>query len=60
MLDGRSDVYSLGATLYELVTLRAALAATIARKSCDVSPSDEPRPLRRLNPAIPADSRRSS
>jgi WD40 repeat protein/serine/threonine protein kinase len=55
IVDHRADVYSLGATLYELLTLhpvhdghdRAELLHQIA--------FGEPRPLRSRNPAIPRD-----
>jgi serine/threonine protein kinase len=54
-LDHRTDVYSLGITLYELLTGRPAFD-TIARGELLRSIADvEPPPLRKLVPAIPAD-----
>ena len=54
MLDGRSDVYSLGATLYELGTLHPAFGGDDREEVLRRIAHDEPRPPRRLNPAIPA------
>jgi serine/threonine protein kinase len=55
VIDQRTDVYSLGATLYELLTLRPAFdghdRAEILRRIAQ----EEPRPLRRLNLAVPTD-----
>jgi hypothetical protein len=53
--DARSDIYSLGLTLYELLTLRPALEDN-SRSSVigKITHSEPPRP-RKLNPAIPPD-----
>jgi WD40 repeat protein/serine/threonine protein kinase len=54
-IDGRTDIYSLGVTLYELLALHPAFdgqdRAEILRRIAE----EEPQPLRRLNPAVPGD-----
>jgi serine/threonine protein kinase len=53
--DARSDVYSLGITLYEMLTLRPAFDPTDRARLIErVSREDPPRP-RRLDPHIPRD-----
>jgi WD40 repeat protein/serine/threonine protein kinase len=54
LLDGRTDVYSLGATLYELLTLRPAFAGDDRQEVLQRIAHGEPQPPRRLNQAIPA------
>jgi tetratricopeptide (TPR) repeat protein len=54
-IDHRTDVYSLGVTLYELLTLRPAFGATDRQELLRQIAFEEPRPRRRLNRAVPAE-----
>ncbi len=52
-LDHRTDVYSLGVTLYELVTLQPAVEGQDRQEVLRKIAQDEPTPPRCLNPSIP-------
>ncbi len=53
--DARSDVYSLGLTLYEMCTLRRAWSASTAEELIEkITRSEPPRP-RKVDPSIPRD-----
>jgi eukaryotic-like serine/threonine-protein kinase len=54
-VDARSDVYSLGVTLYELLALRPAFAADTAHATLRDVLRAEPPALRAVNPAVPRD-----
>jgi serine/threonine protein kinase len=54
-LDHRADVYSLGTTLYELLTLRPAFEGRDRQQLLRDITSEEPPQPRRLNKAVPAD-----
>ena len=55
LVDARSDVYSLGATLYELLTLQPVHPGDDRQQLLTEIATNEPTSLRKLNPAIPFD-----
>jgi serine/threonine protein kinase len=55
VVDQRTDVYALGATLYELLTLRPAFDGRDHQELLRQIALDEPVPPRRHNPSVPRD-----
>ena len=53
--DARSDIYSLGMTLYEMLTLEPAFRASHRVQLIHAILHEEPRPPRALDPRIPRD-----
>lgn len=53
-LDARSDLFSLGLVLYEMVTGRRAFKGSTRTSVHDAVLHDAPSPVRPLNPAVPA------
>jgi eukaryotic-like serine/threonine-protein kinase len=54
-VDHRTDLYSLGATLYEFLTLEPAFNGDDRHELLRQIAIEEPRPVRKVNKAVPAD-----
>ncbi|MDR3632316.1 MAG: serine/threonine-protein kinase, partial [Isosphaeraceae bacterium] len=55
LVDRRTDIYALGATLYELLTLEPAVRGADKQEILRRIVEEEPEPVRRLNPSVPVD-----
>lgn len=55
VIDHRTDIYSVGATLYELLTLQPVFGGRDRQELLRQIAFEEPKPPRRLNKAIPAE-----
>ena len=53
MVGPRSDVYSLGALLYELLTRRPPIVGVNQLETLRLIASEDPRPIRELRPDVP-------
>ncbi|MCC6131846.1 MAG: protein kinase [Acidobacteria bacterium] len=54
-MDRRTDVYGLGATLYEMLTLVPPFSGTSSFEVMTKVVNEDPVPVRRLQPGVPAD-----
>jgi len=57
-LDGRSDLFSFGAVLYEMATGVPAFAGNSSAEIFDVILQKTPRPIRDLNASVPKELER--
>ena len=54
-MDGRTDIWTLGVLLYELLAGRRPFAGQTRPKVFDEVLNRDPKPLRQINDAIPVD-----